>query len=62
MQLLAAMFDEVLARRGEQVTIVGATSGDTGAAAVHAFAGKRADPHRHAAPARAGSRRCSGGR
>ena len=49
MQLLAAMFDEVLARRGEQVTIVGATSGDTGAAAVHAFAGKRADPHRHAA-------------
>ena len=40
MQLLAAMFDEVLARRGEQVTIVGATSGDTGAAAVHAFAGK----------------------
>ena len=41
MQLLAAMFDEVLARRGEQVTIVGATSGDTGAAAVHAFAGKK---------------------
>ena len=40
MQLLAAMFDEVLRRRGEQVTIVGATSGDTGAAAVHAFAGK----------------------
>ena len=41
MQLLAAMFDEVLARRGEHLTIVGATSGDTGAAAVHAFAGKR---------------------
>ncbi|MFO1075651.1 MAG: threonine synthase [Geminicoccaceae bacterium] len=40
MQLLAAMFDAVLARRGEQLTIVGATSGDTGAAAVHAFAGK----------------------
>lgn len=40
MQLLAAMFDEVLARRGERLTIVGATSGDTGAAAVHAFAGK----------------------
>src|SRR5262245_47725732 len=37
MQLLAAMFDEVLHRRGEQVTIIGATSGDTGAAAVHAF-------------------------
>ena len=41
MQLLAAMFDEVLARRGERLTIVGATSGDTGAAAVQAFAGKR---------------------
>jgi threonine synthase len=40
MQLLAAMFDEVLARRRERLTIVGATSGDTGAAAVHAFAGK----------------------
>ena len=40
MQLLAAMFDEVLARRGQRVTIVGATSGDTGAAAIHAFAGK----------------------
>ncbi|MEK0084717.1 threonine synthase [Geminicoccaceae bacterium SYSU G07066] len=41
MQLLAVMFDEVLSRRGQQLTIVGATSGDTGAAAVHAFAGKR---------------------
>jgi threonine synthase len=40
MQLLAAMFDAVLARRGERITIVGATSGDTGAAAVRAFAGK----------------------
>ena len=41
MQLLGAMFDEVLERRGERLTIVGATSGDTGAAAVHAFADKR---------------------
>ena len=40
MQLLARMFDAVLARRGETITIVGATSGDTGAAAVRAFAGK----------------------
>jgi threonine synthase len=39
MRLLARMFDRVLSRRGRQVTIVGATSGDTGAAAVRAFAG-----------------------
>jgi threonine synthase len=39
MQLLARMFDRVLGRRGRRVTIVGATSGDTGAAAVRAFAG-----------------------
>ena len=41
MQLLARMFDRVLERRDERITIVGATSGDTGAAAVRAFAGKR---------------------
>jgi threonine synthase len=40
MRLLARMFDAVLARRGQRITIVGATSGDTGAAAVKAFAGK----------------------
>jgi threonine synthase len=39
MQLLGRMFEAVLARRGEHITIVGATSGDTGAAAVRAFAG-----------------------
>ncbi len=39
MQLLGRMFEAVLARRGEQITIVGATSGDTGAAAIRAFAG-----------------------
>ncbi|EDP64200.1 Threonine synthase [alpha proteobacterium BAL199] len=36
MQVLARLFDHVLAARGERVTIVGATSGDTGAAAVEA--------------------------
>jgi threonine synthase len=41
MQLLARMFDAVLERRGTAITIVAATSGDTGAAAVRAFAGKR---------------------
>lgn len=44
MQLLARLMDHVLAERGERVTIVGATSGDTGGAAIEAFANKdRAD-------------------
>ena len=37
MQLIGQMFETVLARRGERVTIVGATSGDTGSAAIEAF-------------------------
>ncbi|MEM7301848.1 MAG: threonine synthase [Pseudomonadota bacterium] len=37
MQLLARMMDHVLAERGERATIVGATSGDTGGAAIEAF-------------------------
>jgi threonine synthase len=36
LQLLGQLFDAVLARRGERVTIVGATSGDTGSAALAA--------------------------
>lgn len=40
MQLLARLMDHVLARRGERTTIVVATSGDTGGAAVEAFAGR----------------------
>ncbi len=44
MQLLARMMDHVLEKRGERATIVGATSGDTGGAAVEAFRGsKRVD-------------------
>ena len=39
MQLIGRMFDAVLARRGERVAIVGATSGDTGSAAIEAFRG-----------------------
>jgi threonine synthase len=38
MQLLARLMDHVLAARGERRTIVVATSGDTGGAAVEAFA------------------------
>ncbi|HYZ34854.1 MAG TPA: threonine synthase, partial [Crenalkalicoccus sp.] len=36
LQLLGRLFDHVLARRGERITIVGATSGDTGSAAIEA--------------------------
>ncbi len=39
MQLLGRMMDEVLSRAGRHATIVGATSGDTGAAAIDAFRG-----------------------
>jgi len=37
LQLLGRLFDYVLAKRKERVTIVGATSGDTGSAAIEAF-------------------------
>ncbi|PWB66176.1 MAG: threonine synthase [Bradyrhizobiaceae bacterium] len=40
MQLLARLMDHALALRGERATIVGATSGDTGGAAVEAFRGR----------------------
>lgn len=36
LQLLGRLFDHVLAARGQRVTIVGATSGDTGSAAIEA--------------------------
>ncbi|WP_417248195.1 threonine synthase [Celeribacter sp.] len=39
MQLIGQLFQSALARRGERVTIVGATSGDTGSAAIEAFKG-----------------------
>jgi len=40
MQLAASLADEALAASGERLTLVTATSGDTGAAAVNAFANK----------------------
>ena len=40
MQLLARLMDHVLAERGSRATIAGATSGDTGGAAIEAFAGR----------------------
>ena len=42
MQLLGRMMQEVLGRRGRRTTVVGATSGDTGAAAIEAFRGLEA--------------------
>lgn len=56
MQLLARLMDHVLAERGQRATIVGATSGDTGGAAIEAFAGRaRSDifilfPHGRVSP------------
>ena len=40
MQLLARLMDHALEKNGERATIVGATSGDTGGAAIDAFAGR----------------------
>ena len=40
MQILGDLFDHVLAARGERITIVGATSGDTGSAAIEACRGR----------------------
>lgn len=39
MQLIGQLFQAALGRRGDRVTIVGATSGDTGSAAIEAFRG-----------------------
>ena len=39
MQLIGQMFEVALRRSGKRVTIVGATSGDTGSAAIEAFKG-----------------------
>ena len=42
MQLLGRMMEHVLTARGRRATIVGATSGDTGGAAIEAFRGLKA--------------------
>ncbi|MGP1518062.1 MAG: threonine synthase [Ottowia sp.] len=41
MQLLGNLFEYELGRRGQQINILGATSGDTGSAAEYAMRGKR---------------------
>ena len=40
MQLLGRLMDHILSARGQRATIVGATSGDTGSAAIEAFRGR----------------------
>lgn len=40
LQVLGQLFERVLARRGRRITIVGATSGDTGSAAIEALRGR----------------------
>ncbi len=52
MQLLARLMDHVLAARGERRTIVVATSGDTGGAAVEAFRGREPGRSHRAVSAR----------
>ncbi len=42
LQLVGRLFDAVLAARGERITVVGATSGDTGPAGIAACAGREA--------------------
>ena len=42
MQLIGQLFEISLKRRGRRATIIGATSGDTGSAAIEAFAGLEA--------------------
>lgn len=44
LQFLGQVFDYILAKKGGKVTIVGATSGDTGSAAIEAF---KNSPHAH---------------
>ena len=40
LQLLGLLFERFLSTRDEHLTVVGATSGDTGSAAIHALAGR----------------------
>ena len=54
MQLIGQLFEASLTRSGRRLTIVGATSGDTGSAAIEAFRGKRGGRGLHPLPRRPG--------
>jgi threonine synthase len=40
LQVLGHLFEQLLDKRAEHLTVIGATSGDTGSAAIHALAGR----------------------
>jgi threonine synthase len=61
MQLIGQLFQAALARRGERVTIVGATSGDTGSPRWRRFAGSTRCRSSSSTPM-AACRRCSAAR
>ena len=62
LQLVGRLFDHVLGQRGDRVTIVGATSGDTGSAAIEAVRGCAHVDIVILYPARRHRARCSAGR
>ena len=56
LQLLGLLFERFLADRDTRLTVVGATSGDTGSAAIDALAGRERGRGVHAPSARPGQR------
>ena len=59
LQLVGRLFDHELTARGQRATIVVATSGDTGSAAIEACVGRDTPRHRRAPPRRSGERRAA---
>ncbi len=62
LQLLGLLFEKFLSRRDTHLTIVGATSGDTGSAAIDAVAGRARIDIFMLQPRRAASATCSAAR
>ena len=62
LQLVGRMFEHVLSQQGRRVTIVGATVGDTGSAAIDGVQALRQRRHRHPLPATVAPAMCSAGR
>ena len=62
LQLVGHLFDHVLRAKRQRVTIVGATSGDTGSAAIEACRDRESIDIFILHPTKAAPRRCSAGR